>query len=107
MVACSISALSSTTVTRPVRVVDRAEGRHRAGLDAERLEHQLGGAEGKPAAGAQAAVQRFELDRGILERGHQEQRVLLVLEEQVLGVAAGDLAAQRPRLLDREQRRVA
>ena len=32
--------------------------------------------------------------------------VLLVLEEEVLGVAAGDLAAQRPALLDGEERRM-
>ena len=90
----------------PGGVVDRRERRHRAGLDAERLAHQVGRAEREAAVCAKRAVQRFQLDRGVLERAHQEQRALLVAQEQVLGVAARDLAAQRPRFLDREQRRV-
>ena len=51
-------------------------------------------------------MQRFELDRRVLQRDHEKQRALLVLEEQVLGVPAGNRAAQRLRLLDREQRRM-
>ena len=51
-------------------------------------------------------MQRFELDHRILERRDQEQRVFLVLEEQVLGVGAGNGSAQLARLLDSEQRRV-
>jgi hypothetical protein len=42
-----------------------------------------------------------------LERRHQVERALLVLQEQVLGVAARDLPAQGLGFLDREQRRVA
>ena len=64
------------------------------GVDAEHLPHQVGRAEREAAGGAEPPVQRFQLDRGVLQRGHQEQRVLLVLEEQVLGVAAGNRAAQ-------------
>ena len=94
-------------MTRPARVVDGAERRHRAGLDAEHLAQQLGRAEREAAGGAEQPVQRLEVDRGVLQRGDQKKRALLVLEEQVLGVAAGDLAAQRLRLLDREQRRMA
>jgi hypothetical protein len=90
-----------------VAVVDRAERCHRAGLDAERLAHEFGRAERKPAAGAEPPVQRLQLDRGVLQRGDEIKRALLVLEEQVLGVAAGDRAAQRLRLLDGEQRRMA
>ena len=52
-------------------------------------------------------MQRLQLDRGVLQRGDEEQRALLVAQEQVLGVAAGNAAAQAPRLLDREQRRMA
>src|SRR5262249_62125912 len=52
-------------------------------------------------------MQRLELDCGILQRRHQVEGALFVLQEQVLGVAAWDLAAQRLRLLDREQGGVA
>jgi hypothetical protein len=89
-----------------VGVVQRRERGDGAGLDAERRAQELGRAEREAAAGAEPAVQRLELDRRIFERHHQEQGVLLVLEEQVLGMAAGDLAAQRARLLDREHRRM-
>jgi hypothetical protein len=92
----------------PLRgVVDRAERRHRAGRNTERFHHQVRGAEREPAGRAQSPVQRLQLDGGVLQRGDEEQRALLVAEKQVLGVAAGDAAAQAPRLLDREQRRMA
>ena len=48
------------------------------GVDAERLHHQFGRAEREAAGGAEPPVQRLQLDLGILQRGHQEQRVLLV-----------------------------
>src|SRR5262245_50263274 len=48
-------------------------------------------------------MQRLELDCGILQRRYQVEGALFVLQEQVLGVAARDLAAQRLRLFDREQ----
>ena len=51
-------------------------------------------------------MQRLELDHRIFQRHHQVERVLLVLEKEVLGMAAGNLPTQRLRLLDREQRRV-
>ena len=52
-------------------------------------------------------MQRFKLDRSVLRRHHQKQRAFLVAQEQVLGVAAGHLAAQRAGLLDGEHRRMA
>ena len=58
----------------------------------------------KRPAGANEPVQRFEVDGGILERGDQERCAFLVSQEQVLGVGARDRAAQRARLLHREQR---
>ena len=51
-------------------------------------------------------VQAFEVDLGVFQRHYQIKLVFLVAQEQVLGVAAGDLPAQGTRLLDREQRRV-
>src|SRR5712672_4033260 len=89
-----------------VRVVERPERRDGAGFDPEGLAHQLGRPEGEPSAGAEPAMQGFELDRRILERAHQIKAAALVLEKEVLAVAAGDLPAQRPALLDREQRRM-
>jgi hypothetical protein len=51
-------------------------------------------------------MQRLELDHGIFQRADQEQRALLVLEEQILGVRAGNAPAQSLGLFDREQRGV-
>src|SRR6516162_11575509 len=88
----------------PLAVVHRRERRDRAGLDAERRAQEVGGAEGEAAGSGQAPVQRLELDHRILERRDQEQRPLLVLEEQVLRVRTGNGSAQLAGLLDREQR---
>src|SRR5262249_60365081 len=66
----------------------------------------VGGAEGEAAGGGEAPVQRLELDRRVLERRDQEQRPLLVLEEEVLGMAARNGSAQLLRLLDGKQRRM-
>ena len=104
--ACSISA-EFEHHRDPLRgVVDHAKRRHRTGRGTERFHHQVRGAERKAAAGAEPPVQRFQFDGGVLQRGDKEQRALLVAKEQVLGVAAGNAAAQAPRLLDREQRRI-
>src|SRR5689334_7697949 len=46
-------------------VVESAERRHRAGLDAERRLHLLGRAERETAAGAEPTMQRFEIDIGL------------------------------------------
>src|SRR5215471_19982089 len=51
-------------------------------------------------------MQRFEIDRRVLECGDQEHGVALVLEEQVFRVPAGALPAQAFGLFDREHRRV-
>jgi len=90
----------------PLAVVHRRERRDRAGLDAKRRAHEVGGAEGEAAGGGEAPMQRFQLDHRILERRDQEQCPLLVLEEEVLGMAARNGSAQLLRLFDGEQRRV-
>ena len=51
-------------------------------------------------------MQALQRDRRILQRHHEIEFPALVLQEQVLGVAARDLPAQRPGLLDREQGRM-
>ena len=51
-------------------------------------------------------MQAFEIDLGVFQRHHQIKRVFLVAQEQVLGVAAGDLPAQTGGLFDREHRRM-
>ena len=48
-------------------------------------------------------MQRFQLDCGVFQRGDEIKGALLVLQEQVLGVAARDHAPERLGLLDREQ----
>src|SRR5438132_4882540 len=80
----------------PLAVVHRRKRRDRAGLDAERRAHEVGGAEGEAAGGREAPVQRFQLDHRVLERRDQEQRPLLVLEKEVLGMTAGNGSAQLP-----------
>ena len=74
-------------------VIDGTERRHRARLHAPDLAQQIGRAEGKPAIGAEQAVQPFEVDGGVFLRHHQVKLIFLVAQEQVLGVAAGNLAA--------------
>ena len=90
----------------PFGVVDGAERRDCAGLDAKRGAQQIGRSEREAPPGPKPAVERFEVNRRTFERRHQEQRTLLVLEEEVLGVTAGNRSAQRLRLLDREKRRM-
>src|SRR5215471_8438285 len=72
----------------PLGIVHRRERRDRAGLDAERRPHEVGGAEGEAAGGGEPPVQLFQLDHRVLEGRDQEQRPLLVLEEQVLCMTA-------------------
>lgn len=48
----------------------------------------------------------LQVDHGFLFHGQQEEAVLPVLQEEVLGVASGDLAAQRLRIGDGEERRM-
>ena len=87
-------------------IVHDAKRRHRAGHDPQSFKHRVGRTERKPAAGPQPPVQRFELDCGVLERRDEEQRAFLVLQEQVLGMATRDGAAQGLRLLHGVQRRM-
>jgi hypothetical protein len=51
-------------------------------------------------------VHALEVDHGFLAQHQQEQAALLVFDEEVLGMAAGDFAAQVPRVVDCEQRRM-
>jgi hypothetical protein len=87
-------------------VIDRREWRDRAGQDTEHLLHQLGRAERKPARGAELAMQRTQFDWRIFGRNDKVGRALLVAQKQILGMAAGDGAAQLARFLDREHRRM-
>jgi len=91
----------------PFRVVDQAENGDRSGDDAEQFHQHLRLAEGHPAGGADQLVDLLQVDHGLLADGDEEIIVLLVLEEQVLGMAAMDFAAQRLRIGDRVERRMA
>ena len=48
----------------------------------------------------------FEIDLRVFAEHEQEQAAFLVLDEEVLGMAAGDVAAQRRGFLDCEERRM-
>ena len=65
----------------------------------------LGAAEREPAR-AQHLAQPLEVDRAVLERHHQPHRLLLVAQEEVLDVMAGQHAAMLLGLLDGEDRRM-
>ncbi|EGF47232.1 hypothetical protein AAULR_25821, partial [Lacticaseibacillus rhamnosus MTCC 5462] len=72
----------------PGAVVDQGEGGHRAGPHAEDLEQQRLRAERQPGR-ADGPVQGLEVDAGLAQGADQPDLALGVLEEQVLGVAAG------------------
>ena len=108
MVACSIRAASSTTVTRPCGVVDGAERRDRAGRHAEQFAHQIGRAEGKPAAGAEHAGAGLSgRSRRLPAPPPGTPPVSCPCRNRFLVWPPGICAAQGLRLLDREQRRMA
>ena len=94
-------------MTRPAVSLINGERGHRPRLDPERLPQEVSGAEGEAATGAEATMQRSQFDDRVFERHDQEERALLVPEEEVLGVPAPYGSAQRLRFLDRKQRRMA
>ena len=89
----------------PRRGIDEREGSDGASLDAQHLGQQIGLAEAQPPR-ADHARYGLEVDAGILEADNEVESALLVLEEQVLGMGAGDLAAQALCFSDGEDRRV-
>ena len=99
-------AASSTTVTRPAVSLMAANGVTEPGLDAKEFAQELGGAERKPPGGAKEPVQRFQLDRGVLARHDQVWGAFFVAQEQVLGMATRNRAAQLAAFLDGEYRRM-
>ncbi len=87
-------------------VIDEAKRRYRARNHAQMLHQALSTAEGD-APGAEPLGQRLQVDPAILLGHHQPHPALLVAQEQVLHMAAGELATQRLGFLHREHRRVA
>ena len=86
-------------------VVDEGKRRDRAGRHAQNLHQQLGLAEAEAVA-AERLVQALEVDMCTAERDDKEQAALLVLEKQVLGVPARQLALQLGAFRHRENGRV-
>ena len=87
-------------------IVDRAERRHRARLDPPDLFEQFGGAKRNSPLRANLFVHALKVDDRFLAEHEQENTALLVFDEQVLGMSAGNVAAQSLQILDREQRRM-
>ena len=87
-------------------VIHGAEKRHGAGFDAELVHQLLGAAEGEAPRRAEPLVQALQIDIRVLATGDEEETALLVLEEQILRVAARQFAAQLARLGHGEERRM-
>jgi hypothetical protein len=81
-------------------IVDRAEGRHRAGQNPPCVLQKLSRAEGDASLGADFLVHAPEIDCGFFAQDKQEQPALLILEKQIFRMPAGDFSAQRLGLLD-------
>jgi hypothetical protein len=86
----------------PIGIVESAEGRDRAGLNAQGRPHDLRGSKRKPPV-AETMMQRFQRDLGVFQGCYEKQGPLLVLQEQVFGVPAGYRPPVRARPLDRKQ----
>ena len=82
-------------MTRSRASLTIASGVTLPGADAQHLAQQLGPAEGE-AGGAQELGQPVEVDPLLVQAGDQPEPVLLVLEEQVLAVAAGQVVGMEP-----------
>ena len=87
-----------------MRVVDRGEGRDRAGLDAQILQQSIRLAEGEPPRRADAVMQVLQVDVGVMLGNREKQPTLFVDEKEILGVGAVKPVIKAARLLDREQR---
>ena len=89
-----------------VSIIDGAKRRHGPGQDAPDLRQNLGRSERNLARRTDDLMDPLEVDARILLGDDEEKRALSVLEEQVLGVPADNLAAQGLGILHREQRRM-
>jgi hypothetical protein len=89
----------------PIGIIEHAEGRDRARLNAQGRPHDLRRSKRKPPV-AETMMQRFQRDLGVFQGRYEEQGPLLVLQEQVFGVTAGYRPSERARLLDRKQGRM-
>ncbi len=102
----TINAASRTTVTARACVIDDGQWRHRARFDAEIGLQPLRRSERQPAR-SDPLRQGFEVNDGVFQRGDEKHRFPAVAQEQIFGVGAGDLSAQRLGLFHREQGRMA
>ena len=83
-----------------------AKGDTEPGLTPEVLVQRLRRAEGQPASRADAAAEALQVDLQAFVEADEKVALLVVAQEQVLGVRAGDLPPQMTRLFDREHRRM-
>lgn len=86
----------------PIGIIESAEGRNGAGLDAEGRPHDLRRSKRKPPV-AETMMERFQRDLGIFRGRDEKQDPFLVFQEQIFGVTAGYRPPERARLLDRKQ----
>ena len=106
MVSCAIRAASRTTVTRPGGVVDGAERRHRAGLDAQHLAHQIGRAEREPPVAPSRRCRVFSSIAASSSATTRYSASFLSFRNRFLVWPPGIGPRRRATLLDREQRRM-
>src|SRR5208337_2890117 len=67
---------------------------------------QLRRAKGHAPLSANLLMHALEIDGRVFVQDEEEEAALFVLDEQVLGVASGNFAAQRLRFLHRMERRM-
>ena len=86
-------------------IVNEGQSRDRPGRHAEHFHEQLGFAEAQPR-GADPLVQGFQIDGRMALGDDEKQLALGVLQEEVLGMSALEVALEMRTLGDREDRLV-
>ena len=101
-VSCSIMAASSTTVTRPCRVVDGAERRHRTGLHAQTSRSRSAEPNEKRPLAPSSRCRPLRSISASSSATTRKSAFFLSRRNRFLVWPPGDLAAQALRLLDRK-----
>ncbi len=89
----------------PAGIIHQRKGGDRAGTDAQHFKQVRLAGKGQALATDQL-VQTVDADRRIAQRRDQHEAASLVLEEEILGMPAGQAGLDRLALIHREDRRM-